>query len=182
MRRCTSDEEYEQTQGVYDEWGCSWNPYVYNITDFYGPARNYTINTDRVFTIVTQLITDDGTPTGTLLEIRRVYVQDGRAIRNAPITIGNMTTTITDDAYCSATASYDQQRGGLAGIGEALGRGMVLIFSIWDDTGGYMNWLDSGSVGPCNATEGYPTLIEAEHPDVQVTFKNIQYGEIGSTF
>lgn len=179
---CTSDDECEQTDGVCDEWGCGWNPYVYNVTDFYGPARNYTIDTDRVFTIVTQFITDDGTATGTLVEIRRLYIQDGRVIHNAPITTGNLTTSVMDDAYCSATASFDLQRGGLAGIGEALGRGMVLIFSIWDDTGGYMNWLDSGSAGPCNSTEGNPTLIEAEHPDVQVTFKRIRYGEIGSTY
>lgn len=182
--RCTSDEECGRAEGVCDKSGCGWNPYKYNVTDFYGPARHYTIDTSRVFTIVTQFVTDDGTATGTLAEVRRLYVQDGRVVRNAPITTaeGSLTTSTMDDAYCSATAPYDQQRGGLAGVGRALGRGMVLIFSIWNDAGSFMNWLDSGEAGPCSATEGNPALIEAEHPDVQVTFKNIRFGEIGSTF
>lgn len=68
-------------------------------------------------------------------------------------------------------------------MGDALGRGMVMVFSIWDDTGGYMNWLDSGYAGPCNATEGDPALIvEEEHPDAKVVYSKIRYGEIGSTF
>lgn len=179
---CTSDDECGQAEGVCDEYGCGWNPYVYNLTDFYGPSGKYTIDTNRVFTIVTQFITHDGTSSGTLVEIRRLYVQDGRVIHNAAITTGNLTTNVMDDEYCSDVASWFQQRGGLADMGEALGRGMVLVFSIWDDTGGYMNWLDSGSAGPCNATEGDPTLIEAEHPDAQVIFEKIRYGEIGSTY
>lgn len=181
---CTSDDECGQTDGVCDEWGCGWNPYVYGLDDFYGPATNYTIDTERVFTVVTQFLTDDGTTEGTLVEIRRLYVQDGRVIHNAAITTadGLLTTSVMDDAYCNATASWFQQRGGLADIGEALGRGMVLVFSIWDDTGSYMDWLDSGSAGPCNSTEGDPALIVAEHPDVQVRFQRIRYGEIGSTF
>lgn len=101
---------------------------------------------------------------------------------SAAITTGNVTTSVMDDEYCSATASFDQQRGGLASIGEALGRSMVLIFSIWDDMVVYMNLLGSGDAGPCGSTEGNPTVIEAEHPVVQVTFKKIRYGEIGSTF
>ncbi|KAF3769759.1 family 7 glycoside hydrolase [Cryphonectria parasitica EP155] len=180
---CTSDDECGQADGVCDEWGCGWNPYVYNVTDFYGPAANDTIDTKRVFTVTTQFITDDGTPDGTLIEIRRLWGQDGRILKNAVVSTGDgFTGSVMDDAYCNATASWTQERGGLAGMGDALGRGMVLIFSIWDDTGGYMNWLDEGSAGPCNATEGNPALIEEYYPGVQVKFEKIRYGEIGSTF
>lgn len=181
---CTSDDECGQADGVCDEYGCGWNPYVYNVTDFYGPAKSYTIDTQRVFTVTTQFITDDKTRTGTLVEIRRLYVQDGRVIHNAVISAGadGYTGSVMDDAYCNETASWFQQRGGLADMGLALQRGMVLVFSIWDDTGGYMNWLDSGGAGPCNATEGDPTFIVEEDPGAQVTFEKIRYGEIGSTF
>lgn len=48
---------------------------------------------------------------------------------------------------------------------------MVLIFSIWWDSGGFMNWLDSGSSGPCNATEGNPTVITSIVPDPVVTVR-----------
>lgn len=177
---CTSDDECGQDVGVCDEWGCGWNPYVYNVTSFYGPDANYTIDTTRVFTVVTQFRTDASDDT--LAEIRRLYVQDGRVVHNAAVTTGDLTTDVMNDAYCNATASWFQQRGGLADMGEALGRGMVLVFSIWDDTGGFMNWLDSGSAGPCDATEGDPVLIVEEHPNVSVRFEKVRYGEIGSTF
>ncbi|KAK3900082.1 concanavalin A-like lectin/glucanase domain-containing protein, partial [Staphylotrichum tortipilum] len=71
--------------------------------------------------------------------------------------------------------------GGLAGMGQALGRGMVLAFSIWNDAGGNMNWLDSGSNGPCSSTEGNPSNILANSPDTRVIFSNIRWGDIGST-
>lgn len=180
--QCTGDDECGQTYGVCDEWGCGYNPYVYGVHDYYGPNKSFTIDTDRKFTVVTQFITNNGKPSGVLTEIRRLYVQDGRLIQNAAITVDNETFTSLTDAYCNATASWFQQRGGLADMGEALGRGMVLIFSIWDDTGGFMNWLDSGSAGPCNATEGDPALIVQEHPDVSVTFSNIRYGDLNSTY
>lgn len=55
-------------------------------------------------------------------------------------------------------------------MGEALERGMVLIFSIWNSAGDFMNWMDSGDAGPCNATEGDPKLILANQPDTHVTW------------
>lgn len=49
-------------------------------------------------------------------------------------------------------------------MGKALGRGMVLAMSIWNDPGQFMNWLDSGNAGPCNATEGNPALyVSLDH-------------------
>jgi cellulase len=65
-----------------------------------------------------------------------------------------------EESFCEVVASSFEQRGGLAQMGKALGRGMVLAMSIWNDPGQFMNWLDSGNAGPCNATEGNPALYD----------------------
>jgi cellulase len=54
--------------------------------------------------------------------------------------------------------------------------------SIWWDEGGAMQWLDSGAAGPCNATEGFPRVIEQVEPNPEVTFTNLRWGEIGTTY
>jgi cellulase len=59
---------------------------------------------------------------------------------------------------------------------------MVLIFSIWDDAGSYMNWLDSGTSGPCTNTSGVPATLLANYPNTTVTWSNVKWGEIGSTY
>jgi cellulase len=82
----------------------------------------------------------------------------------------------------TASGSRFEPLGGMDAIGGALYRGMVLIFTIWWDMGGFMNWLDSGSSGPCNATEGNPAVITQVQPDAAITFSAIKWGEIGSTY
>jgi cellulase len=59
---------------------------------------------------------------------------------------------------------------------------VVLTFAIWNDATGYMNWLDGGSNGPCDATEGNPTNIIQNNPTTHVVFSGIRWGDIGSTF
>jgi len=58
----------------------------------------------------------------------------------------------------------------------------ISVFSIWWDAGGNMTWLDSGEAGPCNSTEGNPSFITTVEPEPEVTFSNIKWGEIGTTF
>ncbi len=36
-----------------------------------------------------------------------------------------------------------ESRGGLKAMGDAMGRGMVLVLSLWDDYAARMLWLDS---------------------------------------
>lgn len=76
-------------------------------------------------------------------------------------------------------------------MGEALGRGMVLVMSIWQDSGSFMQWLDgqTGDVsvpgnlrGPCSTTSGQPAEIAADYPDAAVTFSDIKVGDIGTTY
>ena len=77
-------------------------------------------------------------------------------------------------------------------MGEALGRGMVLVMSLWDDHEANMLWLDStypvdktgpgGPRGSCSTSSGVPADVEAKYPNSKVKFGNIRVGEIGSTF
>lgn len=126
--------------GVCDQAGCDYNAYRMGAHDFYGP--NKTVDTTRNFTVVTQFITADGTNTGALKEIKRVYVQDGKVIANANVNItGLAATNSIDDTYCNAqteafgggVSSFERQ-GGMTGMGASLARGMVLIFSIWSES------------------------------------------------
>ena len=142
-----------------------------------------TVDTSRPFTVITQFLSSDNTSTGSLSTIRRLYVQDGKVIQNAAIKTPQITNdgSITQN-FCSARNSSDFVRlGGMQEMGQALSRGMVLIFSIWNSND-FMNWLDSGNAGPCGATAGDPKLIVAKNPDVSVTFSNIKWGDIDTTF
>jgi cellulose 1,4-beta-cellobiosidase len=184
-------------EGVCDEEGCDFNSYRMGNETFYGP--NLIVDTTKPFTVVTQFITSDSTATGTLSQINRLYVQNGVVIQNSNVTIpGIIPVNDITDQYCTsqktAFGSVDAfgDRGGMAVIGEALGRGMVLVFSIWEDSGSDMLWLDStypvnatslGTArGPCAESSGNPADIIAQFPGAQVTFSNIKVGDLGSTF
>lgn len=160
-----------------DPSGCGFNPYGQGDQSYYGPGG--TVNTLEPFTVVTQFYTNDNTTTGTLVEIRRLYVQNGVVIQNAVGTSGIDSITAS---WCDANDAEAQTLGGLTTIGEALSAGMVLIFSIWNDAGQFMNWLDEGSAGPCSSTAGNPSTIEAETPFTHTTWSQIKWGDIGSTF
>ncbi|KAI1326584.1 glycoside hydrolase family 7 protein [Xylariaceae sp. FL0255] len=169
--------------GICDKNGCGWNSYRLNQSDYYGAEANFSVNTTKPFTVVTQF---PANANGTLTGIRRLYVQAGKVIQTEVIDkTGVPAVDITTDTYCNATGATEfMALGAVAGMGDALTRSMVLIFSLWWDTGSYMQWLDStvDSAGPCNATEGNPTIIRTVQPDPQVTFSNIKWGEINSTF
>lgn len=190
------DERYD---GICDKDGCDFNSYRMGDTTFLG--KGLTVDTSSPFTVVTQFITSDNTTSGTLSEIRRLYVQNGNVIQNSKTSISGMDTfdSITDD-FCNAqkTAFGDtnsfENRGGLPTMGDAFETGMVLVMSIWDDHEANMLWLDSDyptdadasspgvARGPCAPTSGIPTDVESQSPGASVTFSNIKFGDIGSTF
>ena len=197
--RCQEGECSGYPGGPCDAAGCDFNSYRMGDTTFYGPAK--TINTNAKFTVVTQFITNDGTPTGTLVEIRRKYVQNGVTYQNSKVTIPPPSTlydSITGN-FCAAQKNkfgdYNSftPLGGLAQLGEALRTGMALVFSIGDDWKGNMLWLDGAyppdaqpsapgvSRGTCGASSGYPPDLEAQVPNASVIFSNIKFGELGST-
>lgn len=189
----------DRTAGVCDPNGCDFNSFRMGDTSFYGPGL--TVDTTKPFTVVTQFLTSDNTTTGTLSEIRRLYVQNGNVIANSKTNIPGMATfdSVTTD-FCTAqmaatnnTNSF-QQHGGLAAMGQSFAKGVVLVLSIWDDYAAEMLWLDSDyptnlpatnpgvARGTCATTSGQPAQIEPTGQNVQVKFSNIKLGTIGSTY
>lgn len=181
-----------------DADGCDFNSYRMGNTNFYGAGL--TVDTSKVFTVVTQFITSDGSTSGTLSEIKRFYVQNGVIIPNSQSTITGVTGNSITDSFCAAqkTAFGDTNefavKGGLATMGAALKKGMVLVMSIWDDHTANMLWLDAPypptkspstpgvSRGSCSASSGVPADVEANSPGASVTYSNIKWGPINSTF
>merc|ERR1712070_373047 len=56
---CGSQETGHRNDGPTDRNGCYMNPYLMGHKKFYGPGADYTINTEKPFTIVTEF-RDDG--------------------------------------------------------------------------------------------------------------------------
>lgn len=166
--------------GVCDKWGCGYNPYALGNKDYYGYDK--LVDTTRPFTVVTQFPADQE---GTLIEYRRFYIQDGKKIDNAPETSSSDKNWM-DDEYCSTKGDGTRRYfdlGATAAMGEAMSRGMVLALSVWWDEGGHMTWLDGDtSNGPCKDGEGSPDTIRENQPDAAVTFSNIKWGELDTTY
>jgi cellulose 1,4-beta-cellobiosidase len=175
---CGDNATNERYQGVCDKDGCDLNPYRVGVRDFYGPGSQFKVDTTRPFSVVTQFLTHDGTDTGELSEIKRLFIQDNKAIPHpASNTPGAQAYSSISDSMCDAfkTAFGDQndfrKKGGLKQMGEALRRGMVLVMSLWDDHEADMLWLDSTSPpnstrpgatrGSCPTSSGRPTDVES---------------------
>ncbi|MCJ1441947.1 MAG: hypothetical protein MMC23_002439 [Stictis urceolatum] len=187
----------DRYSGVCDKDGCDFNPYRMGDTSFYGPGE--TIDTKSKFTVVTQFITSDGTDTGTLSEIKRFYVQNGKTFANTNTKIAGIPAqNYISDSWCAAQKSVFgdtndfKTKGGLAQMGAAMKTGMVLVMSLWDDHAADALWLDStypttstalgAKRGTCATTSGVPADVEANSPNASVTFSNIKFGAINSTF
>ncbi|KAG7086412.1 hypothetical protein E1B28_002367 [Marasmius oreades] len=190
------DHRYD---GLCDKDGCDFNSFRMGDTSFLGPGK--TVNTNSKITVVTQFLTSNNSTSGTLSEIRRVYVQNGQVIQNSKTNIAGMDSfdSVTD-AFCNAqkTAFGDtnsfEDRGGLAAMGQAFAKGMVLVMSLWDDHEAGMLWLDSNypldkspstpgvARGTCDSASGDPQTVESQHASASVVFSNVKVGPIGSTF
>lgn len=186
-------------EGLCDKDGCDFNSWRMGDKTFLGPGL--TVDTSKKFSIVTQFITADNTTTGTLSEIRRLYVQNGQVIQNFEVNVPGIdpVNSITDE-FCAQQkevfqdTDYQKTLGGLAKMGDSLTNGMVLALSVWDDYAAQMLWLDSDyptdadaskpgvNRGPCPTSSGVPADVEAQAGSAQVTYSNIKFGPIGSTF
>lgn len=176
--------------GTCDPDGCDFNSYRMGNTSFYG--KGLTVDTSQKFTVVTQFI---GSP---LTAIKRFYVQNGKVIPNSQSLIPNVSGNSVTQAYCDAQkAAFGdnnsfKSQGGFSAMSSALGGGMTLVMSVWDDHHADMLWLDStypttktgagGPRGSCAVTSGVPADVESNSPGASVTFSNIKWGPIGSTF
>lgn len=188
--------------GVCDKDGCDFNAYRVGNKGFFGEGGSNTLDSTKPMTVVTQFITTDGTDSGDLKEIRRLWVQNGKVIANSMTnepSMRNQYNSVTD-AFCSdQKAAFGDKndfanKGGLKAVGNAINRGMVLVLSLWDDHDVHMLWLDSTypvskdpkapgvARGACATTSGVPADVESEHGDASVTFSNIKFGNINTTF
>jgi cellulose 1,4-beta-cellobiosidase len=121
--------------GDCDPDGCDFNSYRQGNKTFYGPGSSFTLDTTKKLTVVTQFLTSGGT----LSEIKRFYVQNGKTIPNSASTISGTSGNSITSTYCSAqkvafgdTDSFNN-KGGMAQMSKALAAPMVLVMSLWDD-------------------------------------------------
>jgi cellulose 1,4-beta-cellobiosidase len=202
--RCTGNEcgdGENRYDGFCDKDGCDFNSYRLGDKTFIGAGSSFKVDTTKKFTVVTQFVTSDGTSSGPVSEIRRLYVQNGQVVQNSKVQVPgvNQYDSVTDQFCMDLKTAFNDKndfakKGGMKGMGDALGRGMVLVMSLWDDHEAHMLWLDSNypttvspntpgiSRGACPTTSGVPADVESQHPNSNVIFSNIRYGDIGSTY
>lgn len=195
-----ADERYD---GVCDKDGCDFGSWRLGDHEYYGPGSEFKIDSTRVFTVVTQFITDDGTANGNLISVGRKFVQDGNVIENSKVHFDGVDIeaydAITPDFCPEIKEVFDDHNhhdelGGLQRMGEQMKNGMVLVMSLWDDHEANMLWLDSNypldkdpaipgvNRGPCPEDSGTPEDMETNYPDSNVIFSRIRVGDLDSTY
>lgn len=194
---CGGTYSTDRYAGICDPDGCDFNPYRLGNTTFYGPGSDFTVNTDSTFTVVTQFVTGSS---GTLSSINRFFVQNGVVISQATSDTTGVSGNSITETFCEAektafgdTDVFDTD-GGLSQMSAALAEGMVLVLSLWDDDYASMLWLDSDypttdsatspgvARGSCSTSSGVPSTIRTSDASSYVTFSNIKFGPINSTF
>jgi cellulose 1,4-beta-cellobiosidase len=191
----------DKALGVCDRPGCDFNSYRMGDKKYYGIGSTNQIDTKKTMTVVTQFLTGG---TGALTEIRRLYLQNNTVIQHSKTAVSALKKTydsITDEYCADRSQAFKEdndfaQRGGMKTMGEAGGRGMVLIFALWDDSGeSAMQWLDGArwpkdaspdapgvARGTCDGSKSRPEILHKEFADSQVVFSDIRFGDVGSTF
>jgi len=117
-------------------------------------------------------------------------VQGGKVVQNSVVSVAGVdpVNSITD-SFCNQqnmafgdTNSFEKL-GGMATMGGAIGRGMVLALSVWGDHAVNMLWLDSPyptdkdattpgvARGTCATTSGVPATIESANADASVIYQ-----------
>jgi cellulose 1,4-beta-cellobiosidase len=115
---------------------------------------------------------------GTLAEIKRFYVQDGKVIHNAKSHAVGMPSDSINPRFCVAQlaafgdGAASVRAGGLAQMGKAMKRGMVLAFSLWDD----VSTPEARQVGL------FPKTNEKEKADLVQTQPSTNMHWLDSTF
>ncbi|KAG8740352.1 Exoglucanase 1 [Ceratobasidium sp. 414] len=193
--RCSGD----QCTQYCDQPGCDFNSFRMGDKSFYG--KGLTVDTSQKFTVVTQFITSDGTASGALTEIRRLYVQNGKVIQNSKTAVTGMSAydSITDQFCTDQKIAFNDKNvfatmGGMSTMDKSFTKGVVLVLSVWDDHAANMLWLDSNyptdgdaatpgiARGTCDPSSGVPADVESQSPNASVTYSNIRFGDIDSTY
>jgi len=191
------DNGPDRFKGLCDKNGCDLQSYRLGNKNFFGPGSEFEVDSTKPITVTTQFITNDGTDTGKLVEVKQFYTQDGKKIEHPSYTVnGNQHDSITDD-FCKDWVAETKdgtnflEKGGLGQIEKAIDAGVVLVMSLWDDHYANMLWLDStypvdstdpgAARGTCSTDSGVPADVEKEQADSSVIFSDIRFGPIGST-
>jgi len=179
---CGSQETGKRNIGPTDRNGCYMNPYLMGHKKFYGPGTEYTINTEKPFTIVTEF-RDDGK--GHLEGMYQYYYQDGKKIMQPDYGFGDG-NAMTQDSCTKIFKHYKDDdffndHGGMKQFSKSVERGMTMVLSFWDDMATDMNWLDTGARGRCNVGDGDPATLREKHPDAKFGIRHVRWGPIGST-
>ena len=144
-----------------DAAGCGYNPYRDSgLRTFW--AVGGTVDVSKPITVVTQFIGSGSVVT----EVKRKYVQGGKVV-NSP---GSLT-----NAFCKWQPTNWQS---LNGVGASFARGHVVVFSLWDSNG--MGWMDGGNAGPCTRYD--VATLEKTSPNLKVTWWDVKFGEMESTY
>ncbi|CAE7206916.1 CBH1, partial [Symbiodinium pilosum] len=101
---------------------------------------NY-VDVSLPFTINTSFVTDNGAANGTLVDIIQIISQNGD--QKARLSFAERLKADAQEENFRPDADFIRVYGGLAQMGEALRRGMVMVLALWADPSGNMNWLDS---------------------------------------
>jgi len=193
------DNGADRFKGVCDKNGCDMQSYRLGEKQFWGAGSDFAIDSSQPVTVTTQFITDDNTDSGTIVEVKQIYTQNGKTIEHPMYTVnGHQHNTISDEFCADWTAETQDgtnflEKGGMKAVDTIFEKGGVLVMSLWDDHYANMLWLDStypvdGTCdqpgvcrGPCDVTSGDPKDVEKALADATVKFSDIKYGPIGST-
>jgi len=191
------DNGPDRFKGLCDKNGCDMQSFRLGNKKFFGPGSDFQIDSTKPIEVTTQFITNDGSDTGKLTEVKQFYTQNGKTIEHPNYKVnGNDHSTITDD-YCKDWLAETQDgttfldKGGLGNMEKAIDAGVVLVMSLWDDHYANMLWLDStypvdstdasAARGTCSTSSGVPADVESKAPSSHVIFSDIKFGPIGST-
>jgi len=199
--QCGDIDTHERYQGICDKDGCDLNPFRMGNKTFYGAGSQFTVDSSKPHTVVTQFISSDGTDNGDLVEIKRIFIQDGVKHPEAMTNLDGLSKynsltdkTCAEQKQLMGDKNDFQKHGGMKGMGASLKRGVVLVMSLWDDHYARMLWLDSAYPldqpvtkpgvlrGPCPTSSGVPTDVESKQANAYVKYTDVKVGAIGSTF
>ncbi len=159
--------------GLCDKDGADLNPQRSGITNLYGYASSFSIDTSKVFTVKTKFVVGGDK----LKFINRTFVQDGKTVDGG---------FLSDDVIAVNKAKFTEKNyhktlGGLSAFDL---NGLNLVVSLWDDYSAKMAWLDGvyppGSTkagdrrGPCAADKRDPTYLRANYPNSKVKLSNFK--------
>ena len=190
---CTHDgdcgEGTKRYEGVCDKDGADFNPFRNNQASLYGPGSSYSVDTTKPFDVITQFITQDHTASGKLVQVKRLYRQNGKTIDGGSL----LDSTIRQFKVANGESDHFSTLGGLGTMGESLKRGHVLVLSVWDDSSpAQMRWLDSvypptstktkDARGRCPKNDNRDvTYLRQRYASASVTFSNIRLEPLSSS-